>query len=131
MKRKGRRNSSWLCTSILTGRDVIQGNIISSIGDGTSTRMWHDPWLQELSGKKLVSPCPFLSFSSMCVADLRNGEGWDVSIISSFLNESEVNVVISTRCALSGRPDKWLWTWGKKSYYLVKEGYRVAKNIAE
>ncbi|KAI9087161.1 hypothetical protein K1719_030796 [Acacia pycnantha] len=97
------RNSSWLWSCILAGRDVLQGNIISSIGYGRSTRVWLDTWLNDLPGMGL----------------------------SRYVNDSEVYVILNTRCEISGRQDKWIWTGGRKCTHFVKEGYKVAKTKGE
>lgn len=40
-----RSHISYSWRSILAARDVLQGGIKCQIGDGTTTRLWEDPWL--------------------------------------------------------------------------------------
>ncbi|XP_028766739.1 uncharacterized protein LOC114724543 [Neltuma alba] len=47
--KKGKR-ASWLWSSIIEGRKVLNGNVCKSIGNGRGTRIWGDHWLADIPG---------------------------------------------------------------------------------
>lgn len=126
--KKGTR-ASWLWSSLLEGRKVLQGNLLASVGDGESTCVWNDPWIPNLPGKTLFHHCPLSCFETLKVAALRLETGWDLSPIDEYLSDDERHTILNSRYRSITSTDKWLLCYGKWHTYTVKDGYKVAHNV--
>ena len=126
--RKGTR-PSWLWSSILERRSVLQDNILASIGNGLGTKIWRDPWISEIPGKKLFSPCPMECLNDVRVAMIRTMDGWDLSLIENWISNYEKEAIMASLKRPINTNDKWVWCVGKWNQYSVKEGYKVTQQV--
>ena len=76
---------------------ILQGNILSNIGNGEDTRVWNDPWIPNLPGKTLFNPHPIDCYHDLRVAALRTEISWDLSPVEDWLSESEISAILSSR----------------------------------
>ena len=116
---------SYAWRSILKGREVLKEGMRWRVGDGSSIRIWSDPWL----------PSTFMPFISLLVVP-----GWEEAKVASLLSYSNqgwrhdtLNLLFIPRdveliqsIPLCGKPvdDALVWPYTPTGSYSVKSGYR-------
>ena len=116
---------SYAWRSILKGREVLKEGMRWRVGDGSSIRIWSDPWL----------PSTFMPFVSLPVVP-----GWEEAKVASLLSYSNqgwrhdtLNLLFIPRdveliqsIPLCGKPvdDALVWPYTPTGSYSVKSGYR-------
>jgi ribonuclease HI len=124
MAAKKKRNASHIWNAILYGREALQKGLIKRVGDGSSIRVWDDPWIP---GNPNMKPL------------YRDPEA-EVTMVSEFINEEqgcwdkkklEENIIgpdVATVTAIPiGRftEDYWAWTQEKSGTFSVRSCYRL------
>lgn len=71
--RKG-SHPSWVWSSILAGRELLQENTAWRVGDGNDINVWHEKWVVGLEGIKLVCERIPDELKEMKVAELIDDE---------------------------------------------------------
>ncbi|XP_054779204.1 uncharacterized protein LOC129287072 isoform X2 [Prosopis cineraria] len=77
--KKGLR-ASWIWSSILDGRKILENRSFSSIRNGRMTKVWIDAWVRSLPRTRISSPCPFEDWKDMAVEELIVNNQWSLRL---------------------------------------------------
>lgn len=79
-----------------------------AIGDGESTNLWADSWIQPEANLKPVGPV-FLLDKDLMVADIltRETKEWDIARINNLLPELSSHI-LTLKPSLTGAPDSFI-----------------------
>lgn len=120
-------NSSHGWNGILHGRDLLLGHLGKVIGDGESTRVWTDSWIDTTNDFLPTGPA-LLQDQDLMVADLlsRETKEWNKALVER-LFPTLTEHILSLRPSTTGTSDTFIWTQQKSGIYSAKSGYFVAK----
>uniref|UniRef100_A0A2N9IZ60 Reverse transcriptase domain-containing protein n=1 Tax=Fagus sylvatica TaxID=28930 RepID=A0A2N9IZ60_FAGSY len=118
--------ASYPWKSILNARHVITKGTRWRIGNGLSTRIWHDKWLPPPSSGNPITP-PCVLPHDVCVSSLilDTPAIWNTSLIEQIFSPGDVQLI--TGLVLSSRrgEDKLIWSREKCGIYSVRSAYRL------
>ncbi|CAN1332183.1 Uncharacterized mitochondrial protein AtMg00310 [Linum perenne] len=115
-----KRNSSWIWSSIMKGRDTLLKGIRKSIGNGETT------WLSEAwfpgSDNFKCHPGPL---ENCRIADclIQGRQYWDVHKLRAIFPEETVREIRKISIGPPNLEDKWIWHKDKKGRFTVKSCY--------
>jgi hypothetical protein len=116
MSAKSRRNSSHVWRAILHGREALSKGLIKRVGDGTSIRIFDDPWIPaNMNGRPL---CKLPRAKATMVDELI-----DMEQMCWSEDKLEENFIHTDKCAIRQIPlgrfaeDEWAWTGKKWSFF--------------
>ena len=122
-------NMSFTWRSILQARPVLMKGLYRVIGDGRSTRIWGDPWLQS-GGNGGMGRRQDTDFTNVyLVADLIENGRWNVDYAKLFLSDWEVDTLQKINIPMFSHEDWWGWKFTKDGSFSVKSAYYQAVNI--
>ncbi|KAK9689070.1 hypothetical protein RND81_09G033300 [Saponaria officinalis] len=103
-------NPSNTWRGIWEARDVLQLGLRRRIGNGLSTRVWHDPWIPATQSRRVISSRNEAR-EDMLVAELfeENGTGWCTEQIRHIFLPFEQERIMNIRLSLSRPEDSWCW----------------------
>jgi hypothetical protein len=119
-----KRNSSHVWRAILHGRDALSKGLIKRVGDGSTIRIFDDPWIPANSnGRPLCKP---IEAKATTVGELIDNEqmSWSEEKLEANLIETDRRAV---RRIPLGRfaEDEWGWTQEEKGIFSVRSAYRL------
>ena len=117
---------------IIAGRDLLISHLGKSIGDGESTKVWKDSWIDNGSNTRPFGPST-LQDQDLLVADLlsRETREWNVAKINRTLPELAERI-LRIRPSRLGTHDTYIWNLKSSGEYTTKTGYMaLTQNIAE
>jgi hypothetical protein len=116
MSAKSRRNSSHVWRAILHGREALSKGLIKRVGDGTSIRIFDDPWIPaNMNGRPL---CKLPRAKATMVDELI-----DMEQMCWSEDKLEENFIHTDKCAIRQIPlgrfaeDEWAWTQEKMEFF--------------
>jgi hypothetical protein len=109
MDAKKKRNTSHIWNTILHGREAIEVGLIKRPGDGTSIRVWTDPWIPENSCFKPIVQKP--GADVLRVNELINdeGSGWNGEKLDTNFVPADVAAISKIPLSRFGE-DFWSWS---------------------
>ncbi|XP_019161422.1 PREDICTED: uncharacterized protein LOC109158058 [Ipomoea nil] len=112
--RKG-GNPSFVWSSLLETKGIIQRNTQWRIGNGLSVRIWHDKWLPDAANPMVTTP-PFPHLHNATVNSLMNNQGtdWDVEVVRDIFNTRDAQLILSVPIPQGNRYDKVIWNKDEK-----------------
>ena len=117
---------------IIAGRDLLISHLGKSIGDGESTKVWKDSWIDNGSNTRPFEPST-LQDQDLLVADLlsRETREWNVAKINRTLPELAERI-LQIRPSRLGTHDTYIWNLKSSGEYTTKTWYMaLTQNIAE
>lgn len=108
---------------ILKGRDLLINHLGKAIGDGESTSVWKDAWIDPNSSLKPLGPLQE-NDQDLLVADLlsRETKEWNTAKVLNLLPDLASHIV-SIRPSIRGTRDSYKWNFHKSGDYTAKSGY--------
>ena len=122
-------NPSWIWTSILAGRNLLEKGVRFNVTSGSNINIWKDPWVPSLDSFKIQSLPP--AYDQSCptlvtdLIDLSTGSWSDIKL-SSFFSPLEQSAIKIIPVSVSQRPDRWVWHFSKNGSFSVKSAYSEA-----
>lgn len=109
--------------SNLAGREVLKKGLIRRVGDGSETRIWHDNWLPNHFGGRLITPEDGQEIQLL--SDLIKASGaWNDGLIRGIFFPVDAYAIL--KIPISGRgEDFWAWRAEKHGHCSVKSAYRM------
>ncbi|XP_074266422.1 uncharacterized protein LOC141589691 [Silene latifolia] len=116
---------SYTWRGILEARDMLGSGWRRRIGNGLSTRVWHDAWLVGTQTERVLFP-RVDGHDAMVVAELMNTtcSGWNTELISSLFLPFECERIKNIRVSELKPEDTWYWVAEKDGIFSVKPAYR-------
>ena len=119
-----KRNASHTWRAILFGREALNLGLIKRIGDGSTTRIWDDPWIpSNPSFKPIVKPT---ITQVTLVEELLNpitGQ-WKQDIVDATLVPVDARAVLSIPIGWLDE-DMWAWHLEKYGMFSVRSAYKA------
>lgn len=108
---------------ILRGRDLLVEHLGKAIGDGESTSVWNDSWIDPATNLKPVGPV-LLKDKDLMVSDLltRGTREWNSSLVENILPELKDHI-LKLRPSVLRKQDTYVWPLQQNGEYSVKSGY--------
>ena len=103
-----KRNSSQTWRAIISGREALELGLIRRIGDGSSTRIWEDPWIPTNPGLK---PIVKLQSSGInLVEELLNPDSgeWNEEFVKAKFMPVDARAILQIPTARLAE-DGWAW----------------------
>ncbi|KAI9120171.1 hypothetical protein K1719_008819 [Acacia pycnantha] len=99
-------------------------NICLIVGNGLSTRIWGDPWIDP----NLGSTTPTQDARKWKVAELISPFGWNLWLIKDYITEAEEKAILSVQLPSRSREDRICWVARNNGEYCVKAGSQLWLN---
>lgn len=118
-----KKHSSHTWRAMLAGREVLSQDLIKRIGDGSSTKIWHDQWIPNHFQARPLTPEDGQVVSRVSDLVLANGQ-WDVNTIRQWFIPVDAAAILRIQL----RPqfqDIWSWEPDKYGLYSVKSAYKL------
>ncbi|XP_019170526.1 PREDICTED: uncharacterized protein LOC109166090 [Ipomoea nil] len=124
-------NPSYCWRSIMAAKDLIVGGVRRRIGNGNSTLIWNDPWLQDEMDPMVQTEMPpqLLDAKVSGLIDQTTGT-WDPHILSDIFYPNDVPRILKIPIS-PVYEDTWYWYDDPNGCYSVKNGYRHIVGIYE
>ena len=108
---------------ILWGRDLLLNHLGKAVGNGESTSVWTDSWIQPETKLKPIGPV-FLLDRDLMVSDLltRETREWNTDLVEKLMPELKEHV-LKLRPSVLGKHDAYIWPLQQSGSYSVKSGY--------
>lgn len=104
---------SWLWSSLLIGRKLLQEGSVWNIGNGHSVNLWSDHWIPDLppsllnlaKGTLNVPVSTLIDWNRMC---------WDLGSIQAEISPIQHHKILSIPLVNSAIPNAFIWPFTKK-----------------
>ena len=125
LEAKAGANPSFVWKSILASQSLVKSGARRLIGDGSTVKVWEEPWLPDDSNPYIESPV-CCGLENAYVNSLRRTgiSLWDEDILSDLFNERDKSLIMQIPVSNGIKPDGWYWFGDRKGEYNVKNGYR-------
>ncbi|KAF7815095.1 putative RNA-directed DNA polymerase [Senna tora] len=109
---------------LMTGKRLIEKELIRCIGNGRSTLIWGDAWIPGSYPFSIDRPTNVIA-GDMWVSDLIDETGrWREDMIEFLMPDEVGRRVRSIRVMDCGRNDRWNWLGDPKGEFTVKQCYK-------
>ncbi|CAI9760115.1 unnamed protein product [Fraxinus pennsylvanica] len=99
--------------------------LIFRVGNGSSIRIWHDPWLPSPSQGFITSePSPGVEDATVDQLILPGENSWDHDLLADLFSEEDRGQIMKIPLTAHGREDRMYWIHDKKGVYSVRSGYK-------
>lgn len=108
---------------VLKGRDVLIQHLGKVIGNGNSTKIWHEPWLSTTTPLAVEGPVT-LDDKDLVVADVLTRETgiWNKAALEKYL-PSLLDEILLLHPSTTGAEDSYAWLLQSSGSYSAKSGY--------
>ncbi|XP_021593063.1 uncharacterized protein LOC110600514 [Manihot esculenta] len=122
-------NYSYVWKSVHSSQQLLVRGTRWRVGDGRSIFVKNNPWLS--SDSNFVPNDPMFIDDAMHVSDLFvPGElRWDLEKVLNIFFMDDVRSILAIPLPLNPRPDKLIWHFEKRGFYMVKTAYYCALSM--
>lgn len=126
------KKASYAWKSILEGCELLKKGLRFLIGNGTTTNIWHDPWLQT-DPPRAPRQLPGTNSILHSVQQLINpvSKTWDKRIIEENIMREDAELIQQIHLSSTSKPDLLGWHYTSSGLYTVKSGYWLAIHGSE
>lgn len=123
-----RLSATW--RSLLADGPYVEHGLMRRMGNGASTHIWGESWLQSQDSGRIITRRPFDSAHPDRVSDLIDGEQgtWGEGLIRQVFWETDARRILQTPLGSDSSPDKYVWTWSKHENFTVRSCYHHIMN---
>ena len=119
---------SFVWRSILWGRELLAKGLRWRVGNGSSIRVFHDPWLpRPHSFRTATKATP--ATTDLMVADLIDASSGSWKLVDNTLWPVDKDLVLKVSLGNFSHEDKRIWHFDKEGVFTVKYGYRVGLDV--
>ncbi|XP_062014050.1 uncharacterized protein LOC133730487 [Rosa rugosa] len=108
---------------IFAAKSVLQAGLRWQVGNGTSIRIWDDPWIPR---PNLFRPIRYGPSPRVLVSDLMVDGHWNKELISENFPADEALLICSIPLSRSIVPDRLIWHFDMKGLFTTKSAYKIA-----
>ena len=111
--------------SILHGRVLVEKGISRRIGDGKSSFVWTDPWMEDEDGSMRAPWRKNYFFDSMLkVKDIISADGnhWNYDKLQELFYPQDIKQILKFP-PVKSRSDFWIWKFNKSGDFSVKSAF--------
>lgn len=121
---------SYAWRSILHGRELLEKGMIKRIGNGRTTRVWSEKWLQDSIPRAPMYRQDCVVDLTLCISDLLipNTGLWDSQKIRQLFIEEDVATVLTIKPMLN-KEDRYCWGFTLDGHYSSQSGYKHVDTI--
>ncbi|CAI9785166.1 unnamed protein product [Fraxinus pennsylvanica] len=117
---------SYIWSSILAAKSILKDGCRLRVGNGSSIRIWHDPWLlNPRQGFVTSEPSPGREDAIVDQLILAGENSWDYNLLADLFNEEDRGQIMKIPLIAHGREDRMFWIHDKKGAYSVRSGYKL------
>lgn len=92
---------SYTWRSILKGVALMKEGLICQVGDGTSIKIWSDPWLNREGVRTPMTPRGRCLLTRVCELDDPETQCWDERLVRDIFSAEEAKIILATAPRLS------------------------------
>jgi hypothetical protein len=119
-----KRNSSHTWSAILFGREALHLGMIKRIGNGETTRMWHDHWIPSNPGLKPIVTKPGSDVSMVQqLLDPLSGE-WNEDVLKAKFEVVDVQAILKIPTG-GMEDDMWAWKLERHGNFTMRSAYKA------
>ncbi|XP_024172251.1 uncharacterized protein LOC112178325 [Rosa chinensis] len=108
---------------IFAAKSVLQAGLRWQVGNGTSIRIWDDPWIPR---PNLFRPIRYGPSPLVLVSDLMVDGHWNKELISENFHADEALLICSIPLSRSIVPDRLIWHFDMNGLFTTKSAYKIA-----
>lgn len=128
MQAVAKEGMSYTWRSILQGLEVVKNGAIKRIGDGTSIKIWEDPWIPRNWDRR-----PFTRQGNAIITtvdELINPitASWDDQLVKSIFWASDAALILALPIR-EDMEDSWAWHPDPRGCFSVKSAYKLCKQL--
>ncbi|CAL1352861.1 unnamed protein product [Linum trigynum] len=113
--------ASWIWSSICEAKTWMRQGIIRVIGNGRSSRIFHDPWRFDRAGRLLPFEWNDNETVDSWIEEV--SREWKFDILANFLSPNELRQVAAVPIGPASLEDFWAWRFNEKGDFTVKSAY--------
>ena len=98
---------------ILQGREVLKQGLIRRVGNGQTTEIWHDQWIDGTTSMKPI--CRLSNEPVHLVFDLLHEENgqWNTELLQKLFLRMDVDAILNLPRPRTNEDDFWAWAWDR------------------
>jgi len=126
LKASSRGGMSYTWRSILQGVKILKNGMIWRVGNGSSVKIWEDPWLPREWTRRPITPRRGCLLNTVDELFDPVTEGWDEPLVRQTFFEEDVRLILS----LPTHPeldDVVAWHYDPKGMFTVRSAYKVQR----
>ncbi|XP_062114673.1 uncharacterized protein LOC133825790 [Humulus lupulus] len=117
-------NPSYIWRSVWEMRDLLKGAARCRVGNGESTMIQTDPWLNDAEYPWVISVHPALIGAKVSSLMQSDGIGWDVEVVNDLFNARDARCILSIPICPNRPIDNWVWSLEPSGFFTVKSCYK-------
>ncbi|KAG7941775.1 hypothetical protein I3843_16G063500 [Carya illinoinensis] len=125
-------NNPSLIWSIMAAKPLLEEGLIWRIGNGCSTKLWHDRWLPSPTSFKIQSRINTLEGEAK-VAEIieQDTKTWNLHLIKEIFTEEEVKKIQRIPLSVCNSEDKIIRRYTANGIFLVKSAYHLMNEMQQ
>ena len=113
------------CTwrSILKGVSLLKEGLICRVGDGTTVRIWEDPWLNRENVRIPMTPRGHCLLTKVCELVDPDTQQWDERLVQEIFMPGEAKIILSTAIR-EEYEDSYAWYYDSRGSFQSSQPIR-------
>ncbi|KAM0830575.1 hypothetical protein ACQ4PT_066116 [Festuca glaucescens] len=128
LEAESRDGISYAWRSILKGLELLRQGVIKRVGDGTTVKIWNDPWLPKLWCRRPATPRGLTVLSKVSELIDPSTGSWDTELVQQTFWPQDVVLILSMPI-VEDLEDEWAWHFETKGTFSVKSAYRLKRQL--
>ncbi|XP_073363561.1 uncharacterized protein [Aegilops tauschii subsp. strangulata] len=115
---------SYTWRSILKGVALMKEGLICRVGDGTTIKIWSDPWLNKQGVRTPMTPRGGCLLTRVCELVDPDTQQWDERLVRDIFSPDEAKIILATPVR-EEYEDFYAWFDDSKGQFSVKSAYKL------
>lgn len=116
-------NASYTWRPILSAREVLSKGVRRMVGDGSTIRIWEDPWVPNLPHFRVSRTETRHEEQPQLVKDLISNNTWNEEVLRANFSPWEVDEILKIPISMYCMRDSWSSDESKDGEYSVRSAY--------